>query len=441
MSDPQHPQYSQQPPQRYPSQPSQRPAQQTPGGYQYPSGYQSGGYQSGGYAANPVAGYAPPAGQSYPAGGHAPAGQSYPAYPGGGRLAPRGTVHYPEVNLRTARTAFSRMGWTLLVWMLGAELVLMLLQFVGNILVQEIDPSARTIDKFPWLSLMLSNVAQYGAALPLCLIVAFTIPKYPPQPRGADPGARFGVREWLTILVMGFPIMFVGSILGSSLSDLLSGGKFSNLLDSVASGTTPLDHVVEGITFVVFAPLAEEFIFRRCLIDRTRIYGEKLAVFSSALLFGLMHSNLYQFFYAFGWGLLWGYVYVRTGKLRYTIALHATVNFIGGVAAPALTDVSDKDMNDLMSGDVQRITAAFGRSGPQLIGYMLYTVLILALVIAGVVLLVNAIRRRRAYFQQSPKELVPCNRVRVALANPGIIVFVILTVLTTFITPLMMRFS
>lgn len=333
------------------------------------------------------------------------------------------------------------MGWTLLVWMLGTELAAMLLRFVGDALAQRIDPAARTIDKLPWLSLMLSNVAQYAVALPLCLIVVFTIPKYPPQPHRPDPGARFGLRDWLAILIMGFPIMFVGSILGSTLSDLLSGGKFGNLLDSVASGTTPLDHVVEGFTFVVFAPLAEEFIFRRCLIDRTRIYGEKLAVFSSALLFGLMHSNLYQFFYAFGWGLLWGYVYVRTGKLRYTIALHATVNFLGGVAAPALTDVSDKDMSDLMSGDAQRVAEAFGRSGPQLIGYILYMTLMLALVIAGVVLLVNVIRRKRAYFQQSPKELVPRNRVRVALANPGIIIFGILTVLTTFITPLMMRFS
>ncbi|RSX50173.1 type II CAAX prenyl endopeptidase Rce1 family protein [Bifidobacterium callimiconis] len=436
MSDPQHSQYSQQPPQRYSSQPSQYPSQQTSGRYPYQSGY-----ASGGYAANPVAGYAPPAGQSYPAGGYAPVGQSYPSYPGGGRLAPRGAVHYPEVNLRTARKTFSRMGWTLLVWMLGTELAAILLRFVGNILVQEIDPAARTLDKFPWLSLMLSNIAQYAVALPLCLIVVFTIPKYPPQPRRPDPGARFGARDWLTILVMGFPVMFVGSILGSSLSNLLSDGKFDNLLNSVTSGTTPLDHVVEGITFVVFAPLAEEFIFRRCLIDRMRVYGEKLAVFSSALLFGLMHANLYQFFYAFGWGLLWGYVYVRTGKLRYTIALHATVNFIGGVVAPAVTDVDDKAMSDLMSGDVQRITAAFGRSGPQLIGYMLYTTLILVLVIVGVVLLVNVIRRRRAYFQQSPKELVPRNRVRVALANPGIIVFGILTVLTTFVTPLMMRFS
>ena len=69
--------------------------------------------------------------------------------------------------------------------------------------------------------------------------------------------------------------------------------------------------------------ILEEFIFRKMVIDRIWQYGEKIAVVTSALIFALFHINLFQFFYALGIGLIFAYVYLRTGKLRYTIIMHA----------------------------------------------------------------------------------------------------------------------
>ena len=43
--------------------------------------------------------------------------------------------------------------------------------------------------------------------------------------------------------------------------------------------------------------------------------------------------NLFQFFYAFLLGLMFGYVYTRTSKLRYSTAMHMIINFNGGVLA------------------------------------------------------------------------------------------------------------
>ena len=52
---------------------------------------------------------------------------------------------------------------------------------------------------------------------------------------------------------------------------------------------------------VVLAPVMEELIFRKVLIDRTIVYGDKAAVVLSGLLFGVFHGNFHQFFYASDW--------------------------------------------------------------------------------------------------------------------------------------------
>ena len=49
----------------------------------------------------------------------------------------------------------------------------------------------------------------------------------------------------------------------------------------------------------------------------------------SALLFGLLHPNLYQFFYAFLLGILFGGLRYFTGKLWPCILLHMVINFTG----------------------------------------------------------------------------------------------------------------
>ena len=60
--------------------------------------------------------------------------------------------------------------------------------------------------------------------------------------------------------------------------------------------------------------------------------------FISALLFGLYHANLEQFFYAFALGLLLSYAYYRTGLLRTSVLLHMLFNIIGSVVPMLLPD-------------------------------------------------------------------------------------------------------
>lgn len=97
------------------------------------------------------------------------------------------------------------------------------------------------------------------------------------------------------------------------------------------------------VFLVIVGPIFEEWLFRKQLIDHTRKYGEKTAILLSGLAFGLFHMNLFQFFYAFLLGLMFGYVYTRTSKLRYSTAMHMIINFNGGVLAPWVLTRVDLD--------------------------------------------------------------------------------------------------
>jgi len=62
----------------------------------------------------------------------------------------------------------------------------------------------------------------------------------------------------------------------------------------------------------------EEFVFRRCVINHLKPYGEKAALITSAFLFALFHGSINQIFYAFGLGLVFGYLYLsgKTDRAR-----------------------------------------------------------------------------------------------------------------------------
>ncbi len=68
------------------------------------------------------------------------------------------------------------------------------------------------------------------------------------------------------------------------------------------------------VTMVVMAPICEEILFRKILIDRIRLYGDKAAILVSSVVFGLSHGNFYQFFYAFGIGLVLAIFIFRRGS-------------------------------------------------------------------------------------------------------------------------------
>ena len=149
--------------------------------------------------------------------------------------------------------------------------------------------------------------------------------------------ARLSAGRFLSLVCICYACMIVGNLVGIGVNLLLSPGSV-NLIGEMVSSSENVPETI--IAFVGLAPLFEELVFRKILVDRVLPYGEWPAILFSGITFGLFHGNLTQFFYAALLGMILAYVYIRTGRILYTIGIHACINFLGGVLpilAPAAT--------------------------------------------------------------------------------------------------------
>lgn len=335
---------------------------------------------------------------------------------------PRPTQHSGPGRdwLAIARRRFSLIGATIvammLIWLVTAE--------TGGAILRSVFGD----DAPMWATVLVSSGTIYLIAMPLSMLIATRVPVL----RTAQYPMRAG--EFLRILIMVVAVGYVGNIIGTVLSLVLSRGQSSNrIIDILAGG----DWWVNVLFIVVLAPIFEEWMFRQQLISRLRRYGEKTAILYSALAFALFHYNLYQFFYAFGMGLLLGYVYTRTLRLRYPILMHMLFNLNGSVVGPLIIRQVDPHFfdgsmsNEELLGLVQTADARLTGLGY----YSLYVMVLLALTIAGIVLLI--VRRKSWEFYTAPEEL-PAGRVaRTAYGNIGTISYLLLTIALTGVALLM----
>lgn len=315
------------------------------------------------------------------------------------------------VPMNQAKACFNRLSWAMIANILIVLLLQVVLVTIGGVLVRMgIDVLNR-----PWFSWLVGVITQYLVGVPLFLLMFRRIPVV------EQSQSKLGGGNFWALLLMCFPVMYVGNIMGTFLSGLLSGGTAQNVVET---------YVFEGgllnlFTAVVLAPLVEEFIFRKQLLDRCSRYGEKTAMVFSALVFALFHMNLFQFFYAFGLGLMFAYVYLRTRRLRYPILMHMVVNFMG--SAVPLWVVSNLDLEALSNLNPQNLDQELlAAILPGLLIYLCYMAVQFALVIAGVV--IGILKRKSFVLQPAAEELPREGRAKTVYANVGFILFAILCV-------------
>ena len=135
-----------------------------------------------------------------------------------------------------------------------------------------------------------------------------------------------------------FTLMWIGNMIGLGITAILSSTIQTDIANPVHELINNTDILFNLIVISIIAPIFEEFLFRKMLIDRSIKYGARVSIILSAVLFGLFHGNLNQFFYAALIGGFFAYVYIKTGKLIYPIILHAFVNLMGSVVSLILAN-------------------------------------------------------------------------------------------------------
>ena len=223
---------------------------------------------------------------------------------------------------------------------------------------------------------LLCQAASWGVAIPLMRLV---LPQSSPIPKRTLPFGRF-----LLIALMIFGVWGVGAVLGNLSS--FFGAETETVFSVELLGKDILPYLIYA---VIGAPVFEELTFRKVLLDGLHDTHEGYAAVISALLFGLMHGNHMQFFLAFFIGLIFAMVYQRTGRVIYSMILHAMINFTATL--PELLSLWDVDIS----------------RG--------WNIAVLVLIVAGLIALFAL---RRDPFLHAPKCTVP-DANRAVYKNPG----------------------
>ena len=208
---------------------------------------------------------------------------------------------------------------------LGILAVMLIGSIVTSILAALVNLFAPELLQEGWFVLIVSTFPMYIVGLPLALFLFAIGTKQAPEKKSIP------FSSWLGILAICFVLMLLGSYIGQFINifiEMIIGVQQSN---AVADMTQDVPMWANLLCVGIAAPIFEEIIYRKLVIDRLSRYGDRFAVLASGLIFGLIHGNFSQFFYAAIIGIVLGLVYVQTGKLRYTIALHMVLNIIGGV--------------------------------------------------------------------------------------------------------------
>lgn len=108
---------------------------------------------------------------------------------------------------------------------------------------------------------------------------------------------------------------------------------------SVESSPLPGYAIVLQIISVAIVPaFCEEFLFRGTILSNLLPYGKIPAILGSALMFGLMHQNAAQFFYATMAGIILGYVYVKTESIWCGTIIHFLNNLFGVIESVSISN-------------------------------------------------------------------------------------------------------
>lgn len=169
-------------------------------------------------------------------------------------------------------------------------------------------------------------------------------------------GANAAWKRIAYVVVIGLSMQVVISYLCDGVLSLLPevAADYSELVEETGLGDTNLLAV---LTTVLGAPFCEELLVRGIIFEFSlrafnpqcrplwkcrrrvsaqsgamvpwaapRTWGIAAAIVLQAAIFGFMHMNWVQGCYAGAAGLIFGWVLVTTGKLRYTILLHFAFN-------------------------------------------------------------------------------------------------------------------
>ncbi|WP_296882561.1 CPBP family intramembrane glutamic endopeptidase [uncultured Methanobrevibacter sp.] len=250
---------------------------------------------------------------------------------------------------------------------------------------------------------ILSAICNYVLPFP---IIYFLMKKLEKQNLKKE---NISVKTFLFYLSVTFTLMWLGNIIGLGITTAIGGIFHTDISNPVQNLINSSDIWLNLLLISIIGPIFEEIFFRKLLVDRTIKYGARVSIILSAVIFGFFHGNLSQFFYAFLLGGFFAYVYIKTGKIIYTIILHIIVNLMGSVVSLFVAESAQALLSNTFTAT-------------NLVIVLIYLAIILLAFLVGII---GLRRYKKAKFNGSKTQISLKNPIKTMLLNPGMVCFIL----------------
>ena len=366
---------------------------------------------------------------------------SYQFYNGDFYYGAGGWNDYTLDDERRAKSIFSRFFLSLFIYTIVANAVAIIAQVVVVLTGKD---AAASILNSAWFVWGVNVLAMYVIAFPVLYLIV----------RGMRSVARtkrtMRASEFFVLLLVGEAFMYVGNIVGTFLNDIFGafmGGEIENTTSELIE-SSPIWMIL--IVAVILGPIVEELIFRKLMMDKLGIYGDRMAIVVSSIAFGIFHGNFYQLFYATLLGLVLGYIYAKTSNIIYPILLHMIMNFWGSVVPMLMMDHInnvEKFYNEYYDAMLEGGELAAGLDiAPYYVSILLlglYSIIQMGMVIAGLIIFFK--KRRKIFVSDRCEVTIPKHRrAGVVMGNVGAILFAViagLTMLLNIVSPILEKLA
>jgi len=237
---------------------------------------------------------------------------------------------------------------------------------------------------------IIGLVCLYGIGMPLFIIIN----------KGISNSKIENNSISFKTIIHCFLLQFTATMLMSLVVNIvtqISGGKITNQMNMNVLAPFNL------FLLLIFNPIIEEFVFRKLVADKLLKYGELFYILTSSFCFAIVHGvsiGIPQILYTFILGLIWSYLYVRTGKLMIPIVLHSLSNLFSGIIIGLLQGIS------------QEVLGMYG----------------MFMMLMAIVGLICFIKNKKKISIDNENKLIKKSVLKDIFTNKGIIIYIALTV-------------
>jgi len=240
-----------------------------------------------------------------------------------------------EYEIKPKET-LSRVGLALLFMALATLISTLIIE----VFVNTYTPGVVDTDWYIWAATAITVV---GIGFP---VFYFLIKRVPDSQKKQV--VKLHISEFIILFFICVATMYITNYFGVFVNYVISRVTGKEMYDPLTDLVLNSNIFITFLYGVIIAPVVEELIFRKFLLNKVRRFGELPAILITGFAFGLFHMNLSQFFYATALGFLFAYITLKTNTVRYSILLHMMINGIGTTVGPMLLRNEDLGLIMLM---------------------------------------------------------------------------------------------